>query len=175
VIEPSDEKITGAEEARFESLYRAHVDHVARYVFRRYVGDTNDVVSEVFLIAWEKFNSLPIAVEEQRWWLFATARRVIANRVRWRARHDRFSMLARPLTTDSAAHMSDEDAIVHLALGDLREADRELLLLVEWEGLSVDGAASVLGLPVSTVTQRLRAARERFKRLYLRWSAPVAG
>jgi len=159
-----------ADDAQFEELFTAHRDDLSRYVLRRYTGDAQDIVNEVFLIAWTKFSDVPADLEPQRWWLFAVARRVIANRVRWRARLDRFSVLSQPLARHSDGAIPDADAAVRRALADLNESDRELLLLVEWDGLSVDGVAQVLGLPATTVTKRLRAARERFKRSYIRWS-----
>lgn len=148
----------------FSSLYTAHRGSIHRYVARRYSGDIDDVVDEVFLIAWTKRSQAPEA--EAQAWLYAVARRVIANKVRWQARLDRFSLLAGPLASSHAPGAGERDTAVHEALSALREADRELLLLMEWEGLSAEGAAAALGLPVTTVTKRLRSARESFRRAF---------
>jgi DNA-directed RNA polymerase specialized sigma24 family protein len=43
---------------------------------------------------------------------------------------------------------------------------REALMLVEWDGLSVAEAAVVLGVPGTTVTKRLHSAREVFVKNY---------
>jgi RNA polymerase sigma-70 factor, ECF subfamily len=159
----------------FELLYMKHHESIRRYVTRRYSGDINDVVDEVFLIAWTKRELLPVNEAQLAAWLFGAARRVIANKVRWQARLDRFSSLAEPLAPTEAPSSRECDLAVHEALRQLREGDRELLLLVEWEGLSVESAADALGLPVTTVTKRLRAARERFRRAFAMASQSVAG
>lgn len=150
----------------FERFFRAHRDRVATYVIRRYRGDVPDVVDEVFLIAWRKYDTLPADDQARQAWLYATARRVIANRVRWRARLDRFSTLSEPLSSTESPDVAEHDVAVHEALASLRERDRELLLLVEWDGLTIDAAADALQLPSTTITARLRAAREAFRRSY---------
>jgi DNA-directed RNA polymerase specialized sigma24 family protein len=43
---------------------------------------------------------------------------------------------------------------------------REALMLVEWDGLSIAEAAAVLGIPETTLTKRLHSAREVFVKNY---------
>lgn len=139
---------------------------VTRYVIRRFRGDVHDVVSDVFAIAWQKRSTLPDDRIQRRAWLFATARRVIANRVRWRKRLDRFSTMIEPLVESETTLDDDNRFVVHQALGNLREQDRELLMLTEWDGLSIAETARVLSIPETTVSSRLRAARSAFRRVY---------
>ena len=79
-------------------------------------------------------------------WLYATARRVIANQRRSRRRrdalHERLVLEATFIPQDPTS----EQALVHEALRRLGPADREVLLLAEWEGLSPAQIASVLGV-----------------------------
>lgn len=49
------------------------------------------------------------------------------------------------------------------ALGELRPASRQVVLLVDVEGLSYLEAAEVLGVPVGTVMSRLHRARRRLR------------
>lgn len=146
----------------FEGVFRAHRPAVDRYVRRRVREDVDDLVEEVFLTAWRKRDDLPQSVEDQLVWLYATARRVIANKLRWRARLDRFNAASIPLTSGSNAQNGSVNESVHAALARMRPADREVLLLVEWDGLSVDATASVLGISPSATNKRLQAARESF-------------
>jgi len=159
----------------FSVFVQEQQDAVARYVMRRFGGDAHDVVNDVFAIAWQKRASLPVDSTQRRAWLFATARKVIANRVRWRKRLDRFHSQIEPLTASEGGEQSDEQAAVHQALAKLRERDREVLLLIEWDGLSIAEAAQVLAVPESTVTSRIRAARRSFRQAYeaLTTASPV--
>jgi RNA polymerase sigma-70 factor (ECF subfamily) len=50
------------------------------------------------------------------------------------------------------------------ALASLSPADREVLLLVTWDGLSHAQAAEVLSVRPATLTTRLYRARQRLKR-----------
>jgi RNA polymerase sigma-70 factor (ECF subfamily) len=50
------------------------------------------------------------------------------------------------------------------ALSQLPERDREVLLLIAWEGLSSARAARVMGVSANTFAVRLYRARRRFAR-----------
>ena len=50
---------------------------------------------------------------------------------------------------------------LHAALSTLSEADRELLLLVAWEGLTSTEAAAALGISKVAARSRLHRARHR--------------
>lgn len=71
----------------------------------------------------------------------------------------------------------------HLALSDTRQAleaidadQREVLLLIGVEGFSYEEAATILDLPIGTVTSRLARARARLRnRLELRPEESLAG
>jgi RNA polymerase sigma-70 factor, ECF subfamily len=67
---------------RFEALFRDHAGAVRVYAARRAgLGDADDVVAEVFVIAWRRIDDLP---EDPLPWLLGVARRVLANRRRVR-------------------------------------------------------------------------------------------
>ncbi len=95
-------------------------------------------------------------------WLLAVARRVLANRRRAEGRaaalYDRLADSYRP--TEPVADALDER--VASALTRLGERDRELLLLIAWEGLGQAEVAEALGLRQGTVAVRLHRARQRF-------------
>ncbi len=101
-------------------------------------------------------------------WLYATARRVIANQrrsIRRRAAlQERLALEAASRPEPPAA--GDEGAIVHDALRRLGPRDREVLLLAEWEGLSPAEIAAVVGCLTVTARGRLHRARRRFREAY---------
>ena len=132
---------------------------------RRRRFDAQDAVADVFLTAWRRLEQLPVG-DEARIWLYATARRVIANQRR--ANRRRAALRERlELEASSAprAHPSehDEEIPVREALYRLGPRDREVLLLAEWEGLSPAQIAAVLGCLTVTARGRLHRARRRFR------------
>ena len=62
---------------RFEAVYEQHAGAVKGYAMRRIdPARADDVVAEVFLVAWRRLEDMP---PEPRPWLFGVARRVLAN------------------------------------------------------------------------------------------------
>ncbi|GAA1773384.1 hypothetical protein GCM10009734_97960 [Nonomuraea bangladeshensis] len=60
------------------------------------------------------------------------------------------------------------------ALRSLSEADRELLLLMSWEGLDLRQAAAVVGCSRPTAAMRLHRARRRLRYLLSEDASPIA-
>lgn len=152
-------------EARFDAIYREHAGAVRRYVRRRCDADsTDDVVADVFVVAWRRLGEVP---DDPLPWLLGVARRVLANRYREDARG---SALDRRMRSEQvhAQPLAEADrpepGAVWRALSVLSERDREVLLLVAWEGLSSARAARVLGVSANTFAVRLYRARRRFAR-----------
>jgi RNA polymerase sigma-70 factor (ECF subfamily) len=148
-------------EARFEELYRGFAGRVHAYARRRSsTAAADDVVAEVFLTAWRRLDRVP---DDPFPWLLAVARRVLANRRRAEGRaaalHHRLADSYRPAQPAAEAIMDDR---VVRALAGLGERDRELLLLIAWEGLDQAEVAEVLELRRGTVAVRLHRARQRF-------------
>jgi len=122
-----------------------------------------DAVSETFLIAWRRFESLPAAPLP---WLYGTARRVIANQRR-AAEHQR-SVAVRLATEPAAAVHDAAEALdtasaCRSALAKLGERDQETLMLVAWEELEPDAAARASGCTRAAFAVRLHRARRRFR------------
>jgi RNA polymerase sigma-70 factor (ECF subfamily) len=68
------------------------------------------------------------------------------------------------ITPDPAA-LSDATAIIRQGLATLSDDDRELIMLIAWDGLEPREAAIVLGVPARTVRTRLHRARARLHKL----------
>lgn len=156
-------------QTQFSRLYRDQSRAVLAYALRR-VGDREDaadVVAETFLIAWRRLGEVP-AGDGERLWLYAVARRVIANLHRSERRRTRLGRrLAESLRTELAAHPTpDGEAAEALrAMAELGEEDRELLLLIAWEGLAPSEAAKVLAISSLATRSRLHRARRRLQNL----------
>ena len=149
----------GEERNAFERLFRGHHLAVHRYALRR-VGEraADDVVAETFMVAWRRHEEI---VGDPLPWLLGVARRVCANQLRASVRQ---ASLGRRLAAESLPLSEDvpiSDGRLKQALGRLGERDREVLLLVAWDGLSNDGAAKVLGCTTTAFRVRLHRARVR--------------
>lgn len=154
---------------QFSRLYHEHGRTILAYALRRVEDreDAADVVAETFLIAWRRLAEVP-AGAEARLWLYAVARRVIANLHRSERRRTRLGgRLAESLQTELATQPAPggEAAEALRAMGGLSGEDRELLLLVSWEGLSPSEAAKVMGVSPLAARSRLHRARRRLRAL----------
>ncbi|MGD0593129.1 MAG: RNA polymerase sigma factor [Acidimicrobiales bacterium] len=166
-----------AGEEEFRPFYDAHFGAVYRYFARRVhsAADVNDLVADVFLVAWRRFDELPASSHEKTLWLYGVARRVLADSRK--AERRRYRLLGRigamsepPQVASADFANSSEPAAARLssAISQLTARDREVLTLVAWEQLSHGEAAEVLGCSVNAFTIRLHRAR---KRLAARYSA----
>ena len=148
----------------FAALFAEHHDAVLAYGARRVDLETaRDVAAETFLVAWRR---LEVAPEHPRSWLLACARRVLANELRRRGRHqrlvDRVALDVPPDGADADTDPGWEDrAAVRSALAGLSARDREVLTLFGWEQLDQREIAEVLGCSVGAVKVRLHRARRR--------------
>lgn len=147
---------------RFTSLYDRYRSRVYAYAVShagRQLAD--EVVSEVFLTAWRKLDGLP---DDPLPWLLVTARNVIGSEFRGAARQESLAAELRSWVSGTTADIADEVSERHAvlrALAAIPEADRELLTLSAWHGLSPRGTASVVGCSVATYFVRLHRARRR--------------
>lgn len=146
---------------RLEAMFEAHQREVFAYALRRLSGvaDAEDATAETFVVAFRRIAEAPEPGESLAW-LYAIARRVVANHRRSLIR--RLVLAAR---LERAARTSTGPRLVAPAteaLARLRPQDQELLRLVAWERLSEAEAAMVLGTTASAVAIRLTRVRRRF-------------
>jgi RNA polymerase sigma-70 factor, ECF subfamily len=144
---------------RFDELFSTHYRVVAAYARRRTSAEAaDDVVAETFLVAWRRLDDVPA---EAAPWLLAVARRVLANHRRGERR--RLALVDRLAQPSDDAAPADDSPVLR-ALSRLSEADRELLVLLAWDELSLADAAEVLGCSYAAVKVRLHRARRRLRR-----------
>lgn len=147
---------------QFTEMWHAEAPRVLAFASRHVGADAaHDVVAETFMIAWRRWDDLPAPPIA---WLLVAARKVIQNRVRAlrrsRALENRIALLdgVAAYAADSAdAALTRREALERLSL--LREQHREALLLVSWDGLTNDQAATVLGITPAAFRRRLSRAR----------------
>lgn len=144
----------------------AHIPRLRRYA-RALVGDrmlADDLVQDTLERALAKHH-LWRPGSDLRAWLFSIMHSVYVNQVRAR------KPLAAPLdesrergsSTDGPDRLEIRD--LELALAQLPEEQRAVVLLVGLEELTYADAARALGIPIGTVMSRLARGRERLRQL----------
>lgn len=156
---------------RFRRIYDDSYEAILGYALRRTASgdDAVDAVAETFLVAWRRLDDVPEG-DRARLWLYGTARKVLANQHRSRRRQRDLADRLRaelPRLTGTVAHGAgdgDDMRSIGRAFRRLAEADRDLLILVAWEGLDARQVADVLRCTRATARVRLHRARKRFAR-----------
>jgi len=171
----ADRPLTGvaAERDEFERRMQVAWPWVVRLVDRllgwpERASDVEDIAQEVFLAAWRGCGGFR---GEAEWstWLHRIAVTRARNAARSRERRERWfgRLVPRAALEDTAAEEAAElggDAgAVQRALGLLRHADREVLVLRYLEDRGVDEIASELGLGRAATDARLSRARKRLR------------
>ena len=140
---------------RFQDIYQRHRGAVAAYARRRAPAElAEDAVAETFLVCWRRLDRVP---DDALPWLYAVARKTLANQRRAAARQTTAATPERSADTP-AVH---EDPVLGVAFSRLSEPDREVLRLIAWEGLSLSEAATVVGCSVVACRVRFHRAKRR--------------
>jgi len=156
---------------RFEALYRAHSLAVLGYCARRTSReDAKDAAAEVFMVALRRIDDVP-AGDRAVPWLYTVAKNVINNRNRSSRR--RLRLVAKVADeTDQTVPGPESQVVRHseyerliAALEKLSDKDREILRLVEWEGLSREEVAEMFFISRAAIDQRISRAYKRLSRI----------
>jgi RNA polymerase sigma-70 factor (ECF subfamily) len=156
---------------RFAALFDRHAPAIRGYVARRLGPDAaEDLVGEVFLIAFERRAAYNGAYDSARPWLYGIATNLIGRRRRDEVRL--FRAIARLNTPPAAELVADQVAgrvaaqairsKLASALAGLSRAHRDVLLLIA-SGLSVEETAAALEVPRGTIASRLARARRKVR------------
>lgn len=160
-----DPRALGSE--RFEAIYREHFERVSAYLLARADRDpAADALSRTFEIAWRRIGDVP---REPLPWLIGVARKVLAESRRGQGRRD---ALVERIGADLEAAPDHFDAFAErqralAALARLSDPQREVLLLIAWDGLSQREAAVALGCSRGAVALRLHRARASLRKALL--------
>ncbi|MEU8269096.1 sigma-70 family RNA polymerase sigma factor [Sphaerisporangium sp. NPDC049002] len=147
---------------RFTTMYDECRQSVWAYVVSRAGRQVADeVVSETFAIAWRRFDDVP---DPALPWLLGVARNVLRDNIRAEIKRESLAGELRAWTEGDHAEQVAERLAVITALASLPEDDREILVLVAWQGLTPRDAARVVGCSPAAFRVRLHRARRRLER-----------
>jgi len=148
----------------YDDFYEHYKPFVAAFISRRIsYDDVDDVVAEVFAVAWRRREVVP---SDALPWLYRTARNLIGNRYRSETRLRALQEKLQSVPAEQGRDPADSTmSRVRLfdAFAALSDDDQELLLLVAWEGLTVQDIARVLDLSPGATSVRLHRARSKFE------------
>lgn len=141
----------------------SNADDLLQYFVRRCDSrdDAADLLSDTMLVAWRRSKDVPADKLAARMWLFGIASKTLLNQRRTLRRR---TALAERLKlhlqgTGSSTPDTGETLAVRDAVHRLPHAQRELVILIHWDGFSIAEASEILGLNASTARSRYSAAR----------------
>lgn len=159
--------------AVFATLYDRHAPAVYRYLAQR-LGDhaADDVMSETFLVAFERRDAYDREVTDARPWLLGIATRLMRKHARleavaWKGMAADMAAQVAPDFIERAGSRLDAERLTRrlaAALRKLSDADRDTLLLYAWGHLDYGAIATAMGVPIGTVRSRLNRARRILRR-----------
>lgn len=148
---------------RFLALYEPVHDRFERFCRARVYGEMEytDLMNETLLVAFEKFDSLK-SDNSFLSYLFSIAVRLLANDKR-KMRPERIETahIAERVFGSDSTELSMEVALLHRALAELNDDQREALILFEISGFSIREVAEIQESSESSVKQRLKRGRDR--------------
>jgi RNA polymerase sigma-70 factor (ECF subfamily) len=153
-----------SDDAWLAGLFSEHARAVRAFAFRRIAPDlVDDVVAEVFTLAWRSRSRVPDG-PRTRLWLYRAAGNVIGHHHRSSTRRlDREFRAAEPDPRPDPADAIADQLVVRRALRLLSAADAEVLRLAYWEDLPPADLAFVLGCTTGAARVRLHRARRHLQ------------
>jgi len=193
-IDPNDldradmERLVAGHDAALNTLMERHAAAVFRFLMGmlRNEWDANDLAQETFARVYRARATYRPA-QKFTTWLYTIAGNLARNHLRWRARHPAVSMdaanpgggpgLRETLPASGsppgeAVESKELAEVVREAVRQLPENLREVLVLCEWEELSMAEAAQVLQTTPKAVDSRLYRARRQLRESLGRWLNP---
>jgi RNA polymerase sigma-70 factor (ECF subfamily) len=162
-------RVRAGDELAWEAFVRQHQGRIYGLAYH-YVGhaeDARDLAQETFVHIYRNLDRLPDEPGLLPWMLCITRnlcmdlfRRRKARPPAWDIPVEAMGHLAAP-EGDPGQQFEDQarKALVHRALRDLTDLNREMILLKDIQGLSLDEIAGLLGIPVGTAKSRSNRAR----------------
>lgn len=152
--------------AAIRSAFHETAPDLLAYFERRLTDreEAADPLGQTMLTAWRRVDKLPRDPERRRMWLFVIAANMTSNHRRtWQRRLDLADRLRAHLATSAPASEVGEANAVRDAVLRLHDAQRELVMLIHWDGLSLVEAAEILGLNASTARSRYTSAKDKLR------------
>lgn len=144
--------------SQFNQCVEQYADRLFRFAFSslRNREQAEDVVQESFARVWEKRKTVDFARAKS--YLFTTAHHAMIDEVRQRQRTSDIEEVA-TLTDPKGIPYPDVNDVLHKALTTLSEAQRNALLLRDYEGYSYQEIGDITGMSEAQVKVNIFRAR----------------
>ena len=169
-------KIRAGDPDGLEQLMERYIPYVSAIVWNILCGcmppeDAEEVVSDVFLAAWDQSGDLRIGFVKA--WLGAVARNKAKNKLRKAGfalpLEEDLLEIPDECTPEGSLQSKEEAKLVRRAIESLGEPDREVFLRHYYFSQSVKHISQEMNLNESTVKTKLRRGRARLKTMLMRW------
>ena len=171
-------KIRDRDPAGLEALMDRYTPYVSAIVwnilrFSMQPEDAEEVVSDVFLAAWNQAEDLQLG--KIKAWLAGvarnTARKKLRNIDQELPLEEDILELPEQAGLESALEKTEERFLVNWAVNDLPEQDREVFLRHYYYAQTVREISKEMTLNDSTIKTKLRRGRTKLKETLTRWGA----
>lgn len=155
-----------------EKIYKDYHDRLYRYIRLRISNEqtAQDLLSEVLLKLYEKYESYDSHKASLSTWVYAVARNTLYDYFRKEARRDVIVPLSdlenEPADSDFTTDLIREESLEKLALTleQLPETERDLIILLYYHELSLKESAKRLGIGYSAAKYHHQMALSRLHR-----------
>ena len=161
------------DQAALAALYDRHAAAVLGVALRilKTRQDAEDLVHDLFVEAWQRAGDFDASRGSVRSWLLVRTRSRAVDRLRSLEAARRRGLLLRAEHEDGEASVPPvwdglDRARAKRALDALPEAQRSLVELAYFEGLSCSEMAAQNGIPIGTVKSRLAAAMTKLRQAF---------
>lgn len=158
-----------AKEDALASLFDQHYDGVVRYIFVR-IGDraeAEDLAGDVFLRAVKSLGSFRGTEEQMRFWVFRVAHNIVVDHYRKKSKRQTVPLdpaeVSPQRDVEEIAETSLQIAALSQAMNQLTPAQREVIGLRFFAGLTSEEAGRVLGKSGGAVREMQRGAVEKLR------------
>jgi len=162
---------TKALESELATLYEEYYVRIARYIFIR-IGDrteAQDLAGEVFLRALRSLGSYRGRSEGMKAWLFRIAHNIVVDHLRKMSKRKAKSLdgmeIPDSVTVEEVAERNSQIEILSHALERLTPAQREVIALRFFGGLSSAEVGKILGKSSGAVREMQRGALVTLRKL----------
>ena len=162
---------TKSMEAAIAGLFEEYYDKVVRYIYIRISDqpEAEDLAGEVFLKALKSMGSYRGSAEQLRFWIFKIARNIVIDHYRKMSKRKTVNLddveIADSTNVEEMAEQRLQIGELTKAMKQLTEAQREVIGLRFFAGLSSAETAQVLGKSSGAVREMQCDAIQRLRKL----------
>lgn len=152
----------------FNWLVKNYYDRVLRTAiyYLRNRSDAEDITQDVFLKAFEKIDFSK--TDESKFpILFIMAKNLSLNKIKSKGRQEEtlpdWEILSNCYNPESDFDKKQNINEINLILKELKDQDREIILLKHYQDCSYQEISEILNIPIGTVMSRLYSARKKLQ------------